>query len=817
MRRTYSVLFPPSRSWKSIPFRRRFLAFLILIGFLAGTILGCNFTRLFSTLPTSSASQPTPTPSTPLLEAMLTFRIQIPPNSPRQQPVSLDVLDEVTGLALNIEQHEMQVIDDLVYEISLPLPIGATIKYRYSRQGPYRAGEHTSNGYPVRYRMVYVDGPGVVQDLVSAWSDTPYQGLTGRIIGQVTDAQNGSPLANLLVTAGGYQTLTASNGSFLLEGLPPGTHNLVVYALDGSYQTFQQGARVAPESGTPAKIQLIAAPLVNVVFTVNVPPDTLSAIPIRLAGNLYQLGNTFADLSGGINTLASRMPVLTPLPDGRYSLALNLPAGADVQYKYTLGDGFWNAEHTLSGDFRLRRLIVPESTTIVQDTIDTWKTEPGGGSVFFDLATPANTPDIDFVSIQFNPYGWTEPIPMWRLGQDHWAYVLYSPLDMLETLGYRYCRNDQCSSADDITTAGKDSTGRTLKVEGGDQSVNDTVDSWIWWGAESLPASIDTPDVISHGPDFTAGIEFQPGYHPTWTPRMPVSLKELQWLGANWVVISPTWTYSRQTPPVLEPITGRDPLWPDSAAALDQARAFGLNVAINPAPNFSAPVEEWWSSAPRDFAWWIAWFSSYRSFVLHHADLASRNGARALILGGDWVAPALPNGVLPNGSPSGVPLDAETRWRDLLNEVRGHYTGSLVWALPASPEGIKAPPFLDTVDQFYLLWSIPPGQAADSSQEGMQAAASRLLDNVVKPLKQQFDKPVVIGVAYPSAGNLQEQAQAYQSILLALNESEWIAGFISRGYFPPAALQDESSSVHGKPASDVLKYWFPRLLGVPPP
>ena len=109
------------------------------------------------------------------------------------------------------------------------------------------------------------------------------------------------------------------------------------------------------------------------------------------------------------------------------------------------------------------------------------------------------------------------------------------------------------------------------------------------------------------------------------------------------------------------------------------------------------------------------------------------------------------------------------------------------------------------------------GETADGSQEGMQAAATRLLDNVVKPLKQQFNKPIVIGVAYPSASNLQEQALAYQSILLALNGSEWIAGFISRGYFPPAALQDESTSVHGKPASDVLKYWFPRLLGISPP
>jgi len=36
---------------------------------------------------------------------------------------------------------------------------------------------------------------------------------------------------------------------------------------------------------------------------------------------------------------------------------------------------------------------------------------------------------------------------------------------------------------------------------------------------------------------------------------------------------------------------------------------------------------------------------------------------------------------------------------------------------------------------------------------------------------------------------------------------------VSRGYFAPVALQDKSASIHGKPTSDLLWYWFPRLLG----
>jgi len=62
--------------------------------------------------------------------------------------------------------------------------------------------------------------------------------------------------------------------------------------------------------------------------------------------------------------------------------------------------------------------------------------------------------------------------------------------------------------------------------------------------------------------------------------------------------------------------------------------------------------------------------------------------------------------------------------------------------------------------------------------------------------------------------NLQAQADVYQALLMAVNERAWLGGFVSRGYYPPAALQDASSSVHDKPAGDELWYWFGRFLGV---
>jgi hypothetical protein len=48
---------------------------------------------------------------------------------------------------------------------------------------------------------------------------------------------------------------------------------------------------------------------------------------------------------------------------------------------------------------------------------------------------------------------------------------------------------------------------------------------------------------------------------------------------------------------------------------------------------------------------------------------------------------------------------------------------------------------------------------------------------------------------------------------LAINDRSWISGFVSQGFYPPLPLQDKSSSLHGKPASGVIWFWFPKLLG----
>jgi hypothetical protein len=641
--------------------------------------------------------------------------------------------------------------------------------------------------------------------------------------------------------------LTTAQGTFLIEALPPGIHNLVAYSLDGAYQVFQQGAQVAADATTPAEISLSRAPMVNVTFHVRVPEKTPPGVPLRFAGNLYQFGNTFADLEGGFSTVASRMPVLFQQPEGSYTLTLSLPAGADLRYKYTLGDGFWNAELSGSGRFLTRQLIVPEQDTVINDVVQTWSAK-NGDYLTFDVIVPENTPDGEYVSIQFNPFTWSEPIPMWRLGENRWVYLLYGPLTPLRQLSYRYCRNDQCSAADALETAGYESPGLTVDLANPSARSQETLTGWNWLEPNPPETDLQLPTFTPRDERFIAGIEFLPAYHPTWNPLAGYALQDIQQLQANWLVLTPTWTYTHQNLPVLEQVPGQDALWLDLLNTITQTTRAGKQVMIYPQARYPIPSQEWWQTSQRDFAWWVTWFDRYRVFLLHHAELAERSQAGALVIGDETLAPALPGGVLPDGSPSGVPEDARQRWSDLLAEVRSRYTGQLYWAMPYSPGGIEPPEWIDQVDGIYLLWSAPLAENAEAELAEMSARAADLLDRDLQSLVSEMNKALILALAYPSARggasgcvpdpqgaclefsalapqrpdipsttlDLGEQARAYYAMLVAVNERPWISGLVSRGYYPPVMLQDKSVSIHGKPAAILLQNAFSAWRSVKP-
>ena len=807
---------------------------LFVLFFLAGCI---------PTQATSSPepSQPQVSEAAAKLLAEVTFEVDASAKTAAGSSLFIDILDEVTGLALNPSRYRMEDEGGNHFTFKIPVQIGSLIKYRYGMEGASPKIEYSSSGKQIRYRLLQVSGPTTVKDLISGWQDQPFDGEYGRLIGQVVDAITNSPIPNVMVTAGGIQTLTAADGSYLIEGLPAGVHNIVAYSLDGIYKPYQQGAQVSVAMATPAPLRMEPAQLVKVTFVAIAPSDSARGIPLRIIGNILSMGNTFADLGGGVSTIASRAPLMTSMPDGRYNLTLSLPAGLDLRYKYTAGDGFWNAERGENGEVIVRQLIVPDQDIVIDDTITAFQTE-GFSPVTFTVTVPENTPVNDTVSIQFNPYGWTQPIPMWPLGNRQWLFVLYNPLHLVPNIGYRFCRNDQCSMADDSTSIGPDSPGKMLTPGKSAQNIQVDIKDWAWIEATVTPTNVDAGEILPREASFLAGVELQPAYRPSWQPYISWGFDNIKHIGSNWVVIDPTWTATRINPPVFETASGQDAYWQDLIQMVVWAQDKGLNIGMFPTLNFDRPVDQWWNAAQNDTSWWQTWFDRYRSFLLHHADLAAQVRAGFLVLGDPQISPALPGGSLPNGKPADLPGDVKQKWQNLIAEVRTHYKGKIAWALPYTPGMETIPEFIGDVDEIYLLWSAKLSDSNTATTQELADQMGQLLDQDISKLKETLQKPVILAIDYASVKSaaqgcamvgsncvpfdslnvetgqtsfvpdLAEQAKLYNAVLIAINDRPWINGLVSRGFYPPATLQDFSSSVNGKPAADMLWYWFSRMV-----
>ncbi len=416
--------------------------FTRLSGFLILAVVLCACTGGQSAAPTPQTQAGVKADPALMTEALVTFKVEVPADSPGGEGVSLMLLDEVTGLGLNPQRYTMRPSGLTHFIASIPIPIGSIIRYRFVRTGMSLAEEQTSDGKPVRYRLFRVDGPSVITDLVSRWADTPPNAATGTVQGVIGDSANGKGVGGILVVCGGAHTLTAKDGSFSFSGLVAGLHNLVAYARDGKYQTAQQGVLVGENMLTEVALSLQRVPTVSIVFNVTVPPGMDETARLRIAGNLQQLGNTFSDLPGGVSVQVSRMPELIRVDNQHYAIALDLPVGADVRYKYTLGDSFWNAERGANQRLRVRQLVVPSQGKMIQDEVITWS-DSQKTPMNFEITTPEGSAGI---TIQFYALGWTQPIPAWGQDGKRWTYTLYNPLNLVGSdFKHRFCRAGECA------------------------------------------------------------------------------------------------------------------------------------------------------------------------------------------------------------------------------------------------------------------------------------------------------------------------------------------------------------------------------------
>jgi len=332
------------------------------------------------------------------------FEVSLPEKLKNGEIVYLEIIDEVTGIALNPTRYEMQSKDDLTLFVRIPIVNGSFVKYRYVKRSDVDIIEFCSDGDSVHYRSYIVNRPSVAKDIISSWTNEGTAFPAGEISGFVYDTKTNLPIPEIFISVNGITTSSAHNGFYQIRNIPSGEHNLVAYHPDGLYKPFQQGAVIANNALTPASFGMESSKMVKITFNVEVPENTVKGAPLRLIGNFYSLGNVYRETNGGTSIISSRSPLLDNIENGKYSITLDLPSGADLRYKFSLGDGFVNAEYSADGNYRIRQIIVPEKDMEVINLVESWSSKVIS-PITFEVTSPSNgcIPSIVHMNTLINP------------------------------------------------------------------------------------------------------------------------------------------------------------------------------------------------------------------------------------------------------------------------------------------------------------------------------------------------------------------------------------------------------------------------------
>ncbi len=778
--------------------------------------------------------------STPSVKIQLS--VKLPHALDESETVVLEILDEVTGLPFNSLRFNLTSEDEQTYITSLAFPSGSVVKYHYVKINKTKnepdeettIPEATFDDEPIRYRMLYALDNSVVTDIVQAWHGEPGVRETGKLTGTILDRETDLPIPDILVSAGGQTTFTDAQGTFKIKKLPPGVNNVVFYAPDGSYRTYQQGALISADMITPAKLSLQPMPQVEVTFNVSAPSDALGA-PIYLAGNLIQLGNTFTDLIGLTSINPKHLPSLSPQDDGTYSITLQLHSKTDLRFKFTLGDGYWNAEQHPKGGFRIRQLIIPDQDVTINLEIASWRS-PEIEPITFEVSIPPERSPRDEKYIQFKASDWMSPIPLWPLGAGNYLYILYSPLDDSSPLEYRFCRNANCERAQN---AGADPTQTSIQASDTMEIVTTAINQWQNWQPAGQDSPIEEAYIPTKSSSYTLAVELSPEMNPFWDVYAPLGLSKIVDLNEYTVIFTPQW-YFEPGLPELSPVIGVTPFHSELTALINTSKSRGLGVALFPQPSPGDGIDSWWGSGGYSEGWWQVWFESYRQFILNYAKIAQETQSEHLILGGKSVLPAFSGGLYPDGHESDVPDMNEDAWLDLIADIRTLYDGDLIWSTTAHREMDPLPDFIYEFDGIYVTIESPLVPSDDADLDSITGAITNIIDSLIYEVYRSTSKPIWVALSYPSVKgatqgcalidencfndglflsnetapyptDLDEQALIYNAVLPVLTSREWITGIITRGYEPTVVLQDGTSSIAGKPAQDVIQYWFSGL------
>ena len=329
---------------------------------------------------------------------------------------------------------------------------------------------------------------------------------------------------------------------------------------------------------------------------------------------------------------------------------------------------------------------------------------------------------------------------------------------------------------------------------------------WLALGASAL-AGLVLAAVPAHARAATA---FQRGLVMTgWTagsylaPRADSAIRHMADVGTSNAGLFTQWFMDTPVSSHIAPDPALTPTDASITHAAARMRAAGMEVTLKPQVGIRGNV---WigNAAPRDLD---AFWASYRTMMLHYADLGERIGASTLVIGTEMRT---------------LSWD-EARWRALIAELRLHFHGALTYA--ANYDEFESVRFWDAldyvgIDAYFAL--ADESDPAPSVAELARAWTARGYLERMAAVSRRTGKQVLLtelgyrgirGTAtHPGrwdavdAIDPQAQADAYQAFYLGVAGQPWLAGVYWWSVDADKWWAGDYSPL-GKPAADVMRTW----------
>jgi hypothetical protein len=314
------------------------------------------------------------------------------------------------------------------------------------------------------------------------------------------------------------------------------------------------------------------------------------------------------------------------------------------------------------------------------------------------------------------------------------------------------------------------------------------------------------------GPTIQKGISYAcwwPGLYSL--PDSDFSLAHLIETGANWISLIVTcYQDSLESTQIF---TGEStPTDDDLIHVLDAAHALGLKVMLKPHVDLWNDPSHCRGEIGQAYATeteWTEWFSTYRTFIEHYADLAAAHGADQFCVGCELEGTTL----------------READWRAVVASIRSRYSGPLIYAGNHSGEEVGMT-WWDAVDIIGVDAYYPLSTKTNPSLDELKAAWQPLVASLAS-LAAKWQKPLVLTeIGYRSIDgtaihpwdwqiqgevDIQEQADCYQAAFESVYRQPWFGGIYWWSWSPDpleGGPNDDGYSPHDKPAEEMLRSWF---------